>query len=487
MSKIHGMMDVGKRSMMNSQTALQTTGHNIANKATEGFSRQRVELQTNEPIGLGNLRIGTGSKAAQVTRVNNPYLEKQIGSEQSHLGYFNSKHEGMNRVEAIYNEQMNKGLNTYVSDFFNTFRELSNNPESLATRTQVKESAELLTKDFKRINNQLVEVQRDLDQQIKVQVFDINETTTEIAKLNEKIQLVQNSGAPANDERDRRDLLIKNLGEKINIRWAEGKDGMVTITAGNSALLVAGNDAKMLSVEATPATDTKGESNFDIFYKNTEHSTAIKMTQQFTGGAVGGLLDVRDKHIGELLADVDQMAYSLTSTVNAVHSKGFDGYNKTGGDFFSVPQVVRGAAANIEVSAAISKDPVRIAAAAAASSPGDNRIATAMSRLQYENIMGNGERAPSSLDVPGAASTVDEFYNSMVGKVGIQTRRAESSAASQKDIVGQLKNIRESISGVSLDEETTKLIEYQKAFDASARLIRTADEMFDTVLNLKRM
>jgi flagellar hook-associated protein 1 FlgK len=486
-SKIHGMMDVGKRSMMNSQTALQTTGHNIANKGTEGFSRQRVELQTAEPVGSGKVRIGQGSKTAAITRVNNPYLEKQIGNEQAGLGYFNSKHESLTRVEAIYNEQLNKGLNNYVSEFFNTFRELSNNPESLATRTQVKESADLLTKDFKRINNQLTEVQRDIDQQVKVHVFDINEMTTEIAKLNEKIQLVENGGTPANDERDRRDLLIKNLGEKVNIRWAEGQDGMVTITAGNSALLVAGNDAKTLIAQPTSETDTKNEGSFDIFYQNSDHATPIKVTQQLTGGSLGGLIEVRDKNIGELLNDVDQMAYSVATTVNAVHARGFDGYNKPGAKFFEVPDVVRHAAASVRLSKEIAEDPIRIAAAAAPSGAGDNRIATALSRLQFENIMGNKDRAPAEMAAPGSASTIDEFYNSMVGKVGIQTRRAENSAASQKDIVGQLKNIRESVSGVSLDEETTKLIEYQKAFDASARLIKTADEMFDTVLNLKRM
>ena len=243
MSKIHGMMDVGKRSMMNSQTALQTTGHNIANKSTEGYSRQRVELQTAEPTGLGNQRIGNGSKTASVTRTNNPFLEKQIGKETSNLGYLGGKADAMTRVEQVYNEQTNKGLNSFVTDFFNSYRELSNNPESLATRTQVKETAQALTQDFKRMNNQLTEIRRDIDQQVTTNVDEVNQMTSEIAKLNEKVQLVQNEGGPANDERDRRDLLIKKLGEKINIRWAEGSDGNVTITAGNSAVLVAGNDA----------------------------------------------------------------------------------------------------------------------------------------------------------------------------------------------------------------------------------------------------
>lgn len=475
MSKIHGMMDVGKRSMMNSQTALQTVGHNIANKSTEGYSRQRVELQTNEPIGQGKLRIGMGAKTALVTRINNPYLEKQIGKEQSSLGYHEGKYDAMMRVEQVFNEQGSRGLNGYINDFFNAFREFSNNPESLATRTQVKETADSLAKDFRRVHGHLVEVTKDLDQQISTRVSEINEITREIANLNQKIQTVQIAGGPANDERDRRDLLIKNLGERVNVRWAEGTDGMVTITAGSSALLVAGYDAKALEVQATPETETKGEGNYDIYFKNTEDSVPVKITDQINGGSIGGLLEVRDVTIIDAMKDIDGLAYGLGSVVNEVHSRGYDALNRKGGDFFKLPQQLRHAAEHMFVDDKILRDPNRIAAGMSMDSPGDNRIASAISQLQYERVMGRG------------SSTFDEHYNSVVGKVGILTKRAESSDEAQKNIVKQLSNIRESISGVSLDEETTKLIEFQKAFDASARLIRTADEMFDTVLGLKRL
>lgn len=475
MSKIHGMMDVGKRSMMNSQTALQTTGHNIANKSTEGYSRQRVELQTAEPTGLGNHRIGNGSKTAAITRTNNPYLEKQIGKEQSNLGYFQGKSDAMNRVEQVYNEQTNKGLNTFMTDFFNSYRELSNNPESLATRTQVKETAHALTQDFKRVNTQLNEIRRDIDQQVATHIDEVNQITGEIGQLNSKIQLVQSSGAPANDERDRRDLLIKKLGEKINIRWAEGQDGAVTVTAGNSAILVAGDDAKKLFARSTPESDSKGEGSFDVFYRSTKDGQETRVTEQLNGGAIGGLIEVRDKSIGGLLDNVDKMAYALANDVNALHSRGFDAYNRKGSDFFEMPMQLRHSSANLTLSSSVSRDPLKIAAAGQPGSPGDNRIANAIAQLQFENVM------------PNETSTVDEFYNSMVGEVGVQMRQVAQSQESQKGIVDQLKNIRESVSGVSLDEETTKLIEYQKAFDASARLIKTADEMFDTVLNLKRL
>jgi flagellar hook-associated protein 1 FlgK len=473
MSKIHSMMDIGKRSMMNSQTALQTTGHNIANKSTEGYSRQRVEIQSNAPIGFGKLRQGTGARSAAITRIGNPFLERQIGNERSQSGFLDGRMEAMGRVEQIYNEQQNKGLNQFVADFFASVQEMANNPESLATRTQVRETADFLTKDFKRVHTQLAEVTRDLDQQIVSQLEEVNQMAKEVATLNEKIQQVELSGGHANDERDRRDLLIKQIGERINIRWAEGKDSSVTITAGNSALLVAGYDAKRLEARGTPETLTKGEGNVDIFYLNSERATPAKVTGQIVGGRVGGLLDVRDKVITELLGDLDQMAFTFAETMNEVHREGFDTYNRTNQDFFRQPMEVRHAAKNLAVSEHIMNDVGRIATAGQESAPGDNRVALKMARLQQGKAM-NDE------------NTFDEFYNSVVGKVGIQARRAETASATQRDIVKQLGNIRESISGVSLDGEATKMIEYQKSFDASARLIRAADEMFDTVLNLNR-
>lgn len=474
MSKIHGMMDIGKRSMMNSQTALQTSGHNIASKNVDGYSRQRVEIQTNVPVGQGKTRYGTGSRTAAVTRVNNPFLERQIGNERSLAGFHDGKAEGMGRVEQVYNEQQNKGLNQFMADFFSSVQEMANNPESLATRTQVRESADFLTKDFKRVHSQLRDITRDLDQQIINQLEEVNEMAKEVATLNEKIQQVELSGGHANDERDRRDLLIKQIGDRINIRWAEGKDSSVTITAGNTAVLVAGYDAKRLEASGTPEKGGKGEGNVDIFYLNNERATPVEVTEQLVGGKIGGLLEVRDKVISELMGDLDKMAYSFAATMNDVHRQGYDAYNRTNLDFFELPSDVKHASANLKVNQGILEDVGRIATGGQMAAPGDNRVALKMARLQQDKVMG-GE------------TTLDEFYNSIVGKVGIHAKRAETASETQRDIVKQLSNIRESISGVSLDEEATKLIEHQKAFDASARLIRTADEMFDTVLNLKRL
>ncbi len=473
MSRIWATMDTGKRSMMNSQSALQTVSHNVANKNTEGYSRQRVEQQTSEPVGLGRLRIGTGARATNVQRTNNPFIEKQLESEGNVLGKKDSMSQMMGRVEQVFNEQQNKGLNKFMGEFFNAYREMSNNPESLALRNLVKESADFMTKDFKRIDTQLTKIQGEADFQIATEVASINSMTREIAQLNEKIQMVEVNAREANDERDRRDLLVKHLSEKMNIKYSEGKDGILTITGGTTAVLVAGTQSRELLVSSSPKREGKREGNVDILYKPNPDASVVNISQQITGGRLGGLLEVRDKFVNEALDNVDTLAYTLAQEVNKAHTSGFDRYNNQGRELLKVDSK-ENAARNIKVNDAIMQNAGLVVAAAQPNSPGDNRVANVISSLQYAQPLAGGE------------STFDDFYANTVGNVGVYAARINSELDSQKGIVDQLKNIRESISGVSLDEETAKMIEYQKTFEASARLIRTADEMLETVMSLKR-
>lgn len=470
MSKISAMMDMGRRSLMNSQTQLQTVGHNIANKSTEGFSRQRVDLLSNVPITEGNLQIGMGARAGTVSRTNNPWLEKQIQREGTNGGFLDSRADALGRVEQVYNEQLNKGLNQYVTDFFNSYRELSNNPESLASRTMVRESGFALSKDFQRVVGQLKDVQKDLDGQVITTVEEVNQISKELAQLNEKVQMVEVQGTSANDERDRRDLLLKKLGEKVDITWAEGSDGHVSVTAGRTAILVSGSSSNELKASYTGERD-----RVEVFFRNSPTGTPFNITEQIKGGKIGGALDIRDNVIEDLLKNTDEMAYSITTEVNKAHIEGFDKSGSQGVLFFEMPKEQKGAAENMQLNKTVFNDVSRIVAGAKSGAAADNTVANVISSLQYKQTMHDG------------TATFDDFYNTQVGQVGTIAQRAMKSQESQKNVMSQLSNIRESISGVSLDEETTKMVEFQKIYDASARLIRVADEMFETVLNLKRM
>jgi flagellar hook-associated protein 1 FlgK len=466
-------MNIAQRSMMNSQTGLQTVSHNIANKNTEGYSRQRVEFATTRPTDMGRYQIGTGAKTQTVARINNPHLEKQIEGEQQKLGFGDGKTTYLDRVEQVFNEQANNGLNNRLSDFFNAFRELANQPESLPIRTQVKETAAQLVQNFKKTNDDLKQIQAEVDHEIEGQLSEINALTAEIADLNEKVEHSEMAGAPANDARDRRDHLLKTLGEKINIKYTEVDKGKVSVVAGNNIILVSGYENAELKAAATPEHGDKREGNVDILFSNSKDGTQFKVTDQITGGKLGGMLEVRDKVVNGVLDKLDHMAYTLADSVNEVHTLGYDQEGRQATNFFSHNKPVKDYSANIELNPLIQKDVSYIASALVPNAPADNRIANSISTLQNKPLF-NGK------------DTVDDFYNGMVGELSVVTKKARMMHEHQQEALTQLKSIRESISGVSLDEETVKMIEFQKAFDASAKLIKTADEMLDTVINLKR-
>lgn len=472
MAKIHGLMDMGRRGMMLSQTALNTTSHNIANKSTEGYSRQRVDLVTNPAIDEGRYRAGTGARLGGINRVNNPWLEKQIEHEGSQYSFLDAKANALSGLENVINEQNVEGINASISKFFNSFRDLANNPESAVPRTQVREAASNLIGVLKSARKQIDEAGISVAKSIEAGLDEVNAYGKEIADLNEKILNVEITGGQANDERDRRDLLVKKLSEKMNISYAEdAKTGMINVTAGNTAVLVAGTSATRIYTT---------QSEFDgprVMYDLSKGGTAFDVTDQFTGGSVGASLAVggADGEIGQLRQNLEDMAYNIASEVNKVHQEGYDRYNSVGVQFFDMSQPSGFSIENMSLNKDILKDVGLIAAASQPNSPGDNNVAQVIQNLQFQKIMGDGQY------------TFDNFYNSKVGEIGLVTKGTLSSLEAQKSTVEQLKNTRESISGVNLDEEAAKMIEFQKSFEASARMIRVADEMFDTVLNLKRL
>ena len=471
MAKIHGLLDMGRRAMSVSQSALQTTSHNIANKSVEGFSRQRVDVLTNPAVGDQKSRIGTGARLGGISRTNNPFLEKQLEREGSNLAFLDGRAGALQRLESTFNEQTVKGLSNSMSEFFNSFRELANNPESLTSRTVVRDNANAMIRTFQDTNRQIDSITGELNAMIETGVNEVNGFVKEIAQLNEKINSIEISGASANDERDRRDLLVKKLSEKVDISYAEDtKSGMLNITAGKTGVLVAGSSSTGLKTVNTPDNRTQ------IMYELSDKGTRVDITDQFKRGALGGALELRDGMVEDLREGLLDLSYNVASEVNNAHVEGFDRYSKQGMQFFDLPTDGSFDIGNLKVNDVITKDVGRIAAASKPNAPGDNNTANVIHSLQFKKVMGDE-----------STFTFDDFYTSKVGQVGVANQKAIAATESQKNIVDQMKNVRESISGVSLDEEAEKMIEYQKAFEASARIIRMADEMFDTVLNIKRL
>lgn len=475
MSKLSGLMDVGRKALSNAQVGIRTTAHNIANKSTEGYSRQRVTFQASTPIGGAGRQVGTGADVAEIRSIRNDYLEKQIVGESQEMGFGDAHAKGMYRVEQVFNEQLNKGLNQFISDFFNAFRELSASPENLATRTVVKETAVAMTKDFKRISDQLRDIQKDMDGQIAAEVDEINAIASEIAELNAKIAAIEIQKIPSNDERDQRNLLVKKLSEKIDVKVTENEDGILNVMVGNNAILVSGLSSATLKTVVRGPEDGYRPGNYDVYYVAPDAVGSLKITGMLENGKLGGAVEVRDNIVHNILNQMDELAYGIATEVNKIHIEGFDRFSQDGVLFFDLQEKPFQAAESLQVNDTIIKDVGRIATGYKIHGPGDNRLANKIASLQYNKFMERG------------LSTVDDFYGGIVGEVAVIAKKSNMFNEHQGKIVKQLENIRESISGVSLDEETTRMLEMQKQFDASSRLIRTADEMMQTVLELKRL
>ncbi len=470
MAKIHGLLDLGKRGLMINQTALQTTSHNIANRGTEGFSRQRVDVQTSPPVWEGNHRIGTGAMAGGISRTNNPWLEKQIEREGSQLAFAEGRATGLQKIEGVFNEQTIKGLSGSISDFFNSFRELASNPESAVARTVVRDNSVAMINNFQSVDRQVDNLTKELNSQIEAGVGEINQITKEIAKLNEKILSVEITGTNANDERDRRDLLVKRLADKVDINYSEDtKTGTLNITAGKTGILVAGTSYEQLRTGRT------ADNKIQVLYELSDGGSVVDITDQFKRGGIGGAIDVRDNIVTDIKNHIEVLSYNISNEVNKAHMEGFDRNGQQGQMLFDIPQDGQFVIENLKLNKSIQDDASLIAAAAKPNSVGDNTTANVIHSLQFKPLMNDGQY------------TFDDFYNAKVGQIGTLTQRENSAFETQKNIVDQLKNTREGISGVNLDEEASKMIEFQKSFEASARIIKMADEMFDTVLSLKRM
>jgi flagellar hook-associated protein 1 FlgK len=468
------LFNTGKSALFTSRAALATTGHNISNVNTEGYSRQRVEQESANPQKLGNVVFGSGVKISSIQRINDEYLTRQLANETKSLGQYEEKEIALSQADAIFNELNNEGLNRLMSRFFNEFRKLGNEPESEALRATVRESTEQLVGDFHRLSRSIQDIQKNIDVRIESNVRQANELIERIAKLNEEIKRYELHSGQAGDLRDKRDMAIRKLSEILDVSVATDERGSLTLNLEGVGPLVSGTLVNKIYVEKAHADPSVGRPENSYVIRVENIADGGEVTQKIKNSRLGGLIEARDKILGQASRRLDELAYMFAKKVNEIHRLGFNMNGTTGVDFFEEPVQVYGAAQRLSVSEAVKSDFKNIATGLEPDSPGDNRITQLIAKLQHARIMGNGN------------STFDDFYNATVADVATVAQKNKQVLEHQTHIVGQLEKLRQSISGVSLDEETMNLVQFQQAFNASAKVIQVADEMLDTILNLKR-
>ncbi len=447
------------------QRGLAATSNNIANMNTKGYSRQEVVI-------TANIAAQGGARVEAVEAITSPFVELQLFNSMNDFGTVDGRRRTVGQIEAMFNESADNGLAKQMNEFFGSFAALSVDPSSSVLRQDVRDRAVALSQRFNSLYEQVNQMRGDISLDISTKVDRVNALASQIAQVNE--QLVGNTNEQQIlDLKGQRLSLLKDLSTEVNCSYFE-QDGTMQVAINGSLSLVNGKNAGTLSLSNDLSTG--GLMTVNLKLPGGVSATTMNITNQVTGGRLGGALLDRNTTLNDRMDELDELAYNLVTQVNNLHSAGYGLDGTTGVNFFAPLAGQSSAARNMAVDATVLNDLRRIAAASqdpAVSGVGDNRTALLMSELQNEKTMTSGSQ------------TFLQFYQGMVGSIGVTAGQVNRDFEIQANLVNQLEIQRESVSGVNLDEEGANIIRYQRAFQASSKLIMTADEMLETLMGIK--
>lgn len=445
---ISRIYELGKRSLLAYQSAIHTTSGNVSNMNNEHYNRRRVEI-----TNLINIGSGLGITLQQSIRLRQQFAEKQLWMENQHLGKFETYDMFLSQVEDIFAEDTAAGLSNILNEFWSAWNDLANDPESTYARTLVRDKGVLLTDTFQRLHANLKSLQDQMVPEVQNKVAMVNQI---IHKINDINQTMRHQ--PSDDLLDQRDRLIHDLSKIININVKEKDNGEVSLYI-EGLILVSDGKVQELSTRLIPQ---NGQLRLQVQQDNGARNLNVK------SGELAGLLDIHNNKIPDYLNRLDDLARNIAESVNAVHRDGYNLAGITNIDFFS--DTVSGAA-DFRLNEAVILDPSLIATRADGEGEGSNRIALAIYNLQFQDLV--------------KGNTAAEYYQSMIAGIGSLLQENSFQRQSQELIVRQLQNRRDAVTGVSLDEEMAKMMQYEQAYEAAARVLKTVDQMVETLLTLR--
>ncbi|HWI52428.1 MAG TPA: flagellar hook-associated protein FlgK [Symbiobacteriaceae bacterium] len=452
--------------------ALEVVGQNVSNATTHGYTRQEVSFAAAEPTNIIK-SAGRGISDTQVLRYRDEFLDRQFRTRSGMQGFYDSMQAQISQVEEIVGDLSEGGLRTSLDQFFNAWDNLANRPSDSSARAQVVTAAVDFIDMAKSIYGELAGVRANVDEAIRGKVDEINSASREIAALNQEIMSKEVGGQTANELRDQRDRILDSMAKLAGTSTVSHNDGSVTVFLGSMPLVDRGT---AFPVNAKPgAPDAYGQVTSTLLW-NPPPPPATATPAPFTSGEVAGLLQVRDQIAPEYMNYLDNLVRSVATEVNTLHmgpaateiaffTDGSGAY-----PFGTTPM-------DIQVNQAIVSDPSQIVAAAtlpAAASDGER--AQSIARLRDVSfVVGN--------PVGTVAVKPSEYLRAVSSHLGIAVQQAQGHSEAVALQVTQADKYRQSVSGVSLDDEMTKMIQYQQTYNAAARMMTTLDEMLDVVVN----
>lgn len=457
MSGLFQGLEIGKRALLTHQVSMQTIGHNIANVNTIGYTRQRVTIVASAAQQGVYGTVGSGVTVSDVRSIRDLFLGEQHREAQKDLGEWSYRAKTMTQIESTFNEPNDGALNELIGEFWDSWDELSNNPE--ATTSGVVSAANQLINGMNQRANALESLRDSVDRDMASMVEEINRITAEIASINGQIQRQEVGSSNANDLRDQRNYLTDQLASYIDVNVIENPNGTSTVSMGAMILVDQTSTLELgysLEREGTQVTHRLAWKGTDVELTNAK-------------GQLAGLIQSRDEIIPRYREQLDTLARTIVEQVNAIHRTGYGANGDTDIDFFD-PNFTD--AASIRLNPDVENDPSMIAVSRNEDiDVRDSLNAAAISDLRYETVLGNNTQ------------TIEEYYSSLIGDLGVESREATSFTENFELLTEQIDSQRQSVEGVSLDEEMANLVKFEHAYEAAARVITAMDQALDVVIS----
>ena len=472
---LFGSLSMGARSLQTQQQGVEVAGHNLANVNNPAYTRQRLQIATALALPSNGGWQGTGSTTTAINQLRDVLLDRQAVTETSVKGSLDAQLKGLQFAETYLGEQLDRqatgtsstsstsssglehGISSAIGTLFASFQSLSTQPTSLSERQVLLMNASDLATKYNSVSSRLTDLNTSLNDSLNTDVTNANTLLTDIAHLNDQINKAEMStGSAANDLRDLRQQKLEDLS----------KYTPVTATTNGSYLeLSIGGQSMVSGTNVLDTLQTYDPGNGQLQIRTATGGQNLTLTS----GSIGGTIDIRDGAVAQLRTTLDASASALITVVNNVHKNGFGLNGTTNADFFT-----GNSAGTISVNSALLDDPALLQASGVSGNKGDNQTILAMAQLA---------------DTPQAAlgqQTFSQHFNRAVAALGQAVSNVTSQQSDQEVVLNMVNQQRSSVSGVSLDEEMTDMMKFQKAYTASAKLVSTIDEMLDIVMNMKR-
>jgi flagellar hook-associated protein 1 FlgK len=458
MSSTFGGLSTALNALMAQRTELTTTGQNIANVGTPGYTRQRAELQAASGASTAGLMRGTfteqtgsGVNVLSIKRLSDAFVDARQRDAHASTAGSQATVQAYDQVESIVGEPSDTGLSSQLTQFWTSFQTLAVSPNSVGARQAVLSKAQAIVDTVQHGRSAVDSAYTDTRTQLDALVAQVNTTATGVADLNDKIRVAQAGGAQPNELMDRRDQLVLQMSELTGARSTSNADGTVNVSVQGMAI-VSGTHATALSVSGGTSIDTSTATPLQLTFANGG-------TAGITGGQLGGVVDSLRSVYPDAAAGYDAVASSLATSVNALHSTAQDLDGNPTGNLF--------AGTTAKTLSLVVTDPRKLGAAAATGTGAtfDGSIADAIAALRT------------------SSSGADTRWSAVVAATGVNSAAAQNRATVNTSISTQADAARDSASSVSIDEEMTNMLTYQRAYEGAGRLMTTIDSMLDTLIN----